>query len=311
MSSGSFVSPLIAPVEVDSSSTATSSKGSTNGLTNGHAAFQRRNYGGAADDSHKIDVASRPRPSSSSDTADAPADRLNAPSSPTAVSVKQLRALVAVLLVLLLALAIVVYVVASRSSSSAAAAVPGCNHTSATGSQGMISTTHTLATAAGLSILKAGGNAFDAAAAIQFALNVVQPQSTGIGGGCFAVLYSAAEERIVTLDGREEAPEAFSEDAFCIDKTRCDPFPSGDINYCGCRDKGQPRCSRISLVQAGRLRLSADCCAVSVCALRRLSIPRSLHWRSSGWRPWRRSRDGEDAGGLRHHEVGRCPAARH
>jgi hypothetical protein len=263
MSSGSLASPLMAPVEVDSSSTATGSpKGHTNGITNGHTTFQRRNYGGAADNSHKIDVTSSLH-QTSSHTADGDTADLTALSLRTAASVQHLRLLVAVMLLLILALGVVVYIVASRSSSSSAASsVSACNHTFASGIQGMVSTTHNLATAAGLSILKAGGNAFDAAAAIQFALNVVQPQSTGIGGGCFAVLYSAAEDRIVTLDGREEAPEAFSEDAFCVDKTRCDPFPSGEINYCGCREQGQQRRSLHTTAHA--LHVNADCCVASV-----------------------------------------------
>jgi gamma-glutamyltranspeptidase/glutathione hydrolase len=57
-------------------------------------------------------------------------------------------------------------------------------------------------------VLAQGGNAFDAAAAIQFALNVVEPQSSGLGGGAFMVAYLAKEQRVVVLDGREKAPAA-------------------------------------------------------------------------------------------------------
>ena len=102
----------------------------------------------------------------------------------------------------------------------------------------MVSTTHTLATRAGLDILKAGGNAFDAAAAIQFALNVVQPQSTGIGGGCLIVGYQAATRSYFALDGREEAPANYDEMAFCYNKTTCGVWPNGNINYCGCQSQG-------------------------------------------------------------------------
>jgi hypothetical protein len=63
-----------------------------------------------------------------------------------------------------------------------------------------------------------GGNAVDAAAVMQFMLNVVQPQSTGIGGGCFVVIYNASTRQVATLDGREEAPTAFHENSFCADE---------------------------------------------------------------------------------------------
>jgi hypothetical protein len=57
-------------------------------------------------------------------------------------------------------------------------------------SYGAVSATHYLATQAGIEVLKAGGNAADAIAVMQFMLAVVQPQSTGIGGGCFVLLYN-------------------------------------------------------------------------------------------------------------------------
>ena len=60
----------------------------------------------------------------------------------------------------------------------------------ARGNYGAVSSTHYLATQAGIEILKAGGNAADAIAVMQFMLGVVQPQSTGIGGGCFVLLFN-------------------------------------------------------------------------------------------------------------------------
>ena len=65
------------------------------------------------------------------------------------------------------------------------------------------------ATLAGLEILRAGGNAFDAAVAVQFVLNVAEPYGSGIGGGLFAVAYDSKRDEVFALDGREESPRDF------------------------------------------------------------------------------------------------------
>lgn len=70
-----------------------------------------------------------------------------------------------------------------------------------------ISTAHPLATQAGQRILLQGGNAFDAAVAITAALAVVEPYSSGIGGGGFWLLHDAKNTRDIFLDGREKAPQ--------------------------------------------------------------------------------------------------------
>ena len=72
---------------------------------------------------------------------------------------------------------------------------------------------HPLATAAGKDVLAAGGNAFDAAVAVSAALAVVEPYSSGLGGGGFWLLHTA-EGRDVMVDGREEAPGAASADMY-------------------------------------------------------------------------------------------------
>ena len=72
----------------------------------------------------------------------------------------------------------------------------------------MIAAAHPLAARTGYEVLKSGGNAVDAAIAALFALNVVEPQSSGIGGGGFALVYSAAERQLSAWDGRETAPAA-------------------------------------------------------------------------------------------------------
>ena len=72
----------------------------------------------------------------------------------------------------------------------------------------MIATANPLATRAGYDILAAGGSAADAAVAAQMVLNVVEPQSSGIGGGGFALYWNAALGELASYDGRETAPEA-------------------------------------------------------------------------------------------------------
>lgn len=74
---------------------------------------------------------------------------------------------------------------------------------------GMVSTASLHASLIGLEILRQGGNAFDAAVAVQFALNVTEPYGSGIGGGLFVVAYNAATGEVISLDGREESPAAF------------------------------------------------------------------------------------------------------
>ena len=69
-----------------------------------------------------------------------------------------------------------------------------------------IASAHPLATEAGFEIIAAGGNAFDAAVAVTAALAVVEPYSSGLGGGGFWLLHRAADGFQVMLDGRERAP---------------------------------------------------------------------------------------------------------
>jgi len=72
----------------------------------------------------------------------------------------------------------------------------------------MVSAAHPLASAAGLDMLERGGSAVDAAIAVQLVLTLVEPQSSGIGGGAFLVYWDDETRTIETWDGRETAPAA-------------------------------------------------------------------------------------------------------
>ena len=94
-------------------------------------------------------------------------------------------------------------------SAPALAATPATEGTPAAHPPGAaIASAHELATQAGLDIIKAGGNAFDAAIAVSSTLSVVEPISSGLGGGGFFLLHDAKTGKQVFLDAREIAPEA-------------------------------------------------------------------------------------------------------
>jgi len=85
-----------------------------------------------------------------------------------------------------------------------------------------ISSAHELATEAGFEVLGAGGNAFDAAVAISATLAVVEPASSGAGGGGFWLLHRAGDGFSTMVDGREEAPGAATADMYVGDSGEVD-----------------------------------------------------------------------------------------
>ena len=80
--------------------------------------------------------------------------------------------------------------------------------------QHAISSAHPIATQAGIDILNQGGNAFDAAIAVSATLAVVEPYSSGMGGGGFWLLHRTADNKSVMIDGREVAPLAAHRDMY-------------------------------------------------------------------------------------------------
>lgn len=111
----------------------------------------------------------------------------------------------------------------------------------------MVVTANPLASQAGCEILKAGGSAVDAAVAVQAVLGLVEPQSSGLGGGAFMLHYNARTKVVQAYDGREQAPAAATQDYLrhiSADDTRYPlPTPAGTATdgaaFAGVRASGR------------------------------------------------------------------------
>jgi len=111
----------------------------------------------------------------------------------------------------------------------------------ATGLSYMAVTANPLATKAGCEVLREGGTAVDAAVAVQMVLGLVEPQSSGLGGGAFLLHYDAASKKVQTYDGRETAPAAATEDYLRhVSATdRSNPLPALGASFASTRASGR------------------------------------------------------------------------
>jgi len=137
---------------------------------------------------------------------------------------RHLRPLRPLLLALVLCLALLPGVAVAQPAAPVAPAAPKVP--TATGTGGAAATVDELATRAAVDVLADGGNAIDAAVAAAAVLGVTEPYSCGIGGGGFLVAYLADEDRVVTIDHRETAPNSLREDSF-LDAAG-QPIPFGE-----------------------------------------------------------------------------------
>src|SRR6478609_4502738 len=131
---------------------------------------------------------------------------------------------------LAVAAALVATPVPAQPAAQAASAAPSTTSDrptvkdpTAVGKGGAISTVDPEASAAGLKVLRKGGNAVDAAVAAAATLGVTEPYSAGIGGGGYFVYYDAKSGKVSTIDGRETAPAGIKQDAF-IDPATGKPY---------------------------------------------------------------------------------------
>lgn len=118
----------------------------------------------------------------------------------------------------------------SRLAAAAILAIPSAASAQAAGTISGVGAANPLAVEAGLEILKAGGNAVDAAVAVMSVLGLVEPQSSGLGGGGFLMYYDAATKKITMLDGREVAPAAAKPTMFLGPDGKSLPFNEAVIS---------------------------------------------------------------------------------
>ncbi|MFY0780878.1 gamma-glutamyltransferase [Peribacillus simplex] len=137
------------------------------------------------------------------------------------------------------------------------ASVPGVDESMGRGAtKGIVSVSHPLAAEAGIKILKQGGNAVDAAAAIQLSLNVVEPMMSGIGGGGFIMIYNKKENKITMIDSREMAPQNVTPELFLDEKGKPIPFSKRHTSGKAVAVPGTLKGMETALDKYGTLKLS-------------------------------------------------------
>jgi gamma-glutamyltranspeptidase/glutathione hydrolase len=115
--------------------------------------------------------------------------------------------------------------------------------------QGVVTAANPYGAEAGARILEQGGNAIDAAVAIAYALNVVEPQSAGIGGGGFMMIHLAGSGQTITVDSREKAPAGATRDMFV-------GVPNASLQGVAVGVPGMVRGTALALQNWGRLPLA-------------------------------------------------------
>ncbi|MFH8714761.1 gamma-glutamyltransferase [Streptomyces zaomyceticus] len=143
---------------------------------------------------------------------------------------------------------------AAPPSAPATAPPPPVKEPVAVGHGGAVASVDADASAAGVEVLREGGNAVDAAVAVAAALGVTEPYSAGIGGGGYFVYYDAKSRTVHTVDGRETAPRSAGTNLF-VENGAPIPFEEGMTSGLGVGTPGTPATWRTALDAWGSKRL--------------------------------------------------------
>jgi gamma-glutamyltranspeptidase / glutathione hydrolase len=139
-------------------------------------------------------------------------------SRPARIPTGPMRAPALALLLTVFAALVLAHPAAAQDLGSAPeAATDSTSRTLAFAERHMVSAANRYAADAGREILRAGGSAVDGAIAVQLVLNLVEPQSSGLGGGAFVLYWDAGKSELTTFDARETAPASATPDRFLID----------------------------------------------------------------------------------------------
>ncbi|ALO11912.1 Gamma-glutamyltranspeptidase [Streptomyces venezuelae] len=144
---------------------------------------------------------------------------------------------------------------AAPSQAPPAAPPPPVKEPVAVGYGGAVASVDADASAAGIEVLRKGGNAVDAAVAVAAALGVTEPYSAGIGGGGYFVYYDAKSRTVHTVDGRETAPRSADAKLF-TENGKPIPFEEGMTSGLGVGTPGTPATWKTALDAWGSKRLS-------------------------------------------------------
>ncbi|TLS37234.1 gamma-glutamyltransferase [Pseudalkalibacillus caeni] len=126
----------------------------------------------------------------------------------------------------------------------------------AQGKKGMVTSAHPIASQVGADILEKGGNAVDAAAAVQFALNVVEPMNTGIGGSGFMMIHHAKTDQTCMVNGHARSPKKVDKDIFLDENGEVESFRERSLDATAVEVPGVLKAMETALEKFGTMSLA-------------------------------------------------------